>query len=197
MLGVDGKGGNKQFRTIDGCLSFFNGLVNDKPHVITVAHSKDADKYIIEDSSKSLIISVPRLPHVPVAVYKCFVKMAITVMQENELSDFDDTVHWLLESEHRNFYADGRKLWLKVIYIPNAKNLNCPPYWFYKLTDTQSKKEHILFYTLWGGMCCGIEVPTSKNLNCLDITEFIDPYESKGYSFENIDLSSSLKTCSS
>jgi len=194
VLGVYGKGGNKQARTADGSLSLFNGMVNGAPHVIAVAHSKEAEKYIVEDSSKGLTISVPRRPHVPIAVYKCFVKMAISVMTENELGDFADTISWLLEQEQRNFYAAERKLWLKVIYVPNTKKSDYPPYWFYKLTDTQSNKNHVLFYTIWSGMCCGIEVPTSKNLNCLDITELINPYESKGYSIENFDLSSSIKT---
>ena len=194
MYGIAGKGGNKQFKTADGLLSHFNNMVNDTPCPITVLHSKDAEKYITEDSSKGLTISTPRRPHIPVAVYKCFVKMAISVMPENELFDFADTISWLLEREHRNFYDDGRKLWLKVIYIPNAKKTNSPSYRLHKLTCTQNNENYVLFYIIWGGMCCGIEVPASKNLNYFDISELTNIDELKGYSIKNLDLSSNIKT---
>lgn len=45
-------------------------------------------------------IPTVRHPYVPLAVYKCFVKMAIAIAPEELLGDLDHFIRWILEKEH-------------------------------------------------------------------------------------------------
>ena len=67
LFGIEGKGGKKQFRTHDRALSFGHSLVNGKQCLVIIAHTEEANKYIIENQN-GLKISTPSRPYVPVAV---------------------------------------------------------------------------------------------------------------------------------
>lgn len=74
-------------------------------------YSSDNDGAIICDESKgehlewneitrTMRIPTVRQPYVPLAVYKCFVKMAIAIAPEELLGDLDHFIRWILEKEH-------------------------------------------------------------------------------------------------
>jgi len=60
------------------------------------------DDPIFEQDEVNKIIRVKgyRQPYTPIAVYKCFVKMAISVMPYDLLSYFHETKKWVIEDSH-------------------------------------------------------------------------------------------------
>lgn len=60
----------------------------------------DDPAIIHDDENKKLIIPGMRDPYIPVAIYKCFVKMALTLMPESEMQHFRKTIEWIMEPDH-------------------------------------------------------------------------------------------------
>lgn len=51
---------------------------------------------VIDKDNKKLTITTIRQPHVRRLAYKCFVKMALSVMPESDLKNMKDTIAWVL-----------------------------------------------------------------------------------------------------
>ena len=59
----------------------------------------------VDVSSNSIIIPLDFEPHIPVAVYKTLVKMALSLIEdEKEVSAFQMTIKWLLEKDHTKHF---------------------------------------------------------------------------------------------
>ncbi len=54
----------------------------------------------VSDDHRKILVTVPKRKYVPVAVFKAFVKMAISLMPAEEVSNFAPAIKWLMESDH-------------------------------------------------------------------------------------------------
>jgi len=68
--------------------------------VINVKYSTDDS--ILEHIEKEnlIIIKTYRQPYIPLSVYKCLAKMAISIVPEYEISRFDMTIKWINDVHH-------------------------------------------------------------------------------------------------
>lgn len=70
-------------------------------------------------SKGMLCVEVPVDAHVPIAVFKTFVKMALSLVPDAEFADFKWTVKWLRELQHtRPFHADIARLYYTFVSGP-------------------------------------------------------------------------------
>ena len=81
------------------------------------------DNQIIEinEEEKTITIKGYRQPYTPIAVYKCFVKMVLSVIPYNLLGFFDDTKRWLLEDSHEKAKGDIRPILTISSSVPGNK----------------------------------------------------------------------------
>ncbi len=119
------------------------------------------DQYI-SCSDNSITISKPVGRHCPIAVFKAIVKMAITVMPIEEVSLFTDTITWILEPEHFNFYTD-KKLLVRYKMIPGFAVTKYPHYFLFRRKKTVWDKPYMLFNLTYGCFSLLIEVPRSHD----------------------------------
>jgi hypothetical protein len=68
----------------------------------------------INEANKTITINSIRPSYIPVAVFKCFAKMALTLMPEDELTNFKLTLEWIQEEDHEKGPYTFRDL--KVLY---------------------------------------------------------------------------------
>lgn len=108
----------------------------------------DFDLKGIENSSiseKGVLCKLNTDDFIPVAVYKCFVKMALSMVDESELGKFSNTIDWLQDETHsREFYSvenlpliftQNKKEWQKfnlsvLLFRRKANNPDIPAYVF-------------------------------------------------------------------
>ena len=70
---------------------------NDLP---TVKSQIDEEFFVVNNEKKEITIKLHQEPHIPLAVYKALLKIAISIVEDkNELSAFTHTTHWLLNPE--------------------------------------------------------------------------------------------------
>ncbi|MGE5754490.1 MAG: DUF2934 domain-containing protein [Planctomycetaceae bacterium] len=57
-------------------------------------------------------------PSIPIAAFKCLVKMALAIMPEDELPSFEDTIEWVCNPIHRQDFSVFRGLSCRVYLTP-------------------------------------------------------------------------------
>jgi hypothetical protein len=66
----------------------------------------------LDEENERFAVEVPVDGHVPIAVFKCFVKMALSLMPEEEIGNFGWALGWLQEVKHtRPFHPEMARLW--------------------------------------------------------------------------------------
>ncbi|MCK9187833.1 HNH endonuclease [Acidithiobacillus sp.] len=66
----------------------------------TVKSQTGEEFFLIDDKKKEITIKLHQEPHIPIAVYKALLKIAISVIKEkNELGAFRHTIGWLLNQD--------------------------------------------------------------------------------------------------
>ena len=105
-------------------------------------------------------------PHYPIAVFKCFVKMALSVIPENELFIFQDTIQWLRERKHTNIFG-GKKLICRYKMIPGYNTTKYPCYWLFKRKGACQCAiyPYYVFGITYGNYSYAIEIPTNSDKN--------------------------------
>jgi hypothetical protein len=78
---------------------------------------------IIETNEREKTVTLKgfRQPYVPIAVFKCFVKMALSVIPYNLLGLFRDTKKWLLEDSHVISRYDIQPIFTIASSVPGMK----------------------------------------------------------------------------
>lgn len=104
--------------------------------------------------------------HYPIAVFKCFVKMALSVIPESELPSFQDTILWLREKRHSNIFK-YKKLLCRYKFIPGYNTTKYPCYWLFKRKGVSQCAIYprYVFCITYGNFSYAIEVPVTSELN--------------------------------
>lgn len=129
--------------------------------------------------------------YVPIAVFKCFVKMAISLMPENEVENFTETIDWILNKKHSNFYAADKKLLVRYRMIPGFNVTKFPACFLYRRKPQIWQGPYMLFLLTYGCFAYFIEVPTIKDgtfHNIMNIPFAILPFRTSSEGF--LDLTS-------
>jgi hypothetical protein len=90
MSQISGKKGVPSFKSKDK-----KSRIDFEKDMISIRSSIDNEIATINDEKKQLTIHGYRQPYNPRSVYKCLVKMALSIMPEVEMINFKDTVSWL------------------------------------------------------------------------------------------------------
>lgn len=116
--------------------------------------------------------------YIPMAVYKCFVKMALAVLPESELGKFVDTIRWIQEKTHRNIF-NSKRLLCRCKMIPGYNIIKFPIFCLYKrkkqLNGGLLFEPYMLFLLIYGNFSYLIEVPTKDEKSFIDITRIPFP----------------------
>ena len=71
------------------------------------------------EQENAVTVNVHLEPYIPAAVYKCLVKIALSVIDRGELPAFEDTIRWITESDHSKQML--KSLHLVRTFIPGSR----------------------------------------------------------------------------
>lgn len=87
--------------------------------MLQIQASINSDKISIDEEMQQLSIKIKRDKYIPIAVYKCFVKIALTVINEkNELEKVKWAIDWISEKNHDNSRFNLNKLYMQEVFTP-------------------------------------------------------------------------------
>lgn len=180
------KTNDKQFRsdaTQDGVI--IQSI--DKSGIVTNETSTNEFKYEIDVE-----------PYIPVAVYKCLCKIALSVMPNNMLPYFEKTIQWIGDNDHSNLLMNP--LIANFRFLPGPSPYTKPMVWLYKNSCCDKNKYPACVFLLsFGNITMQITVPSRIDAMRSNSIEFLVPPIFNKYelnqsfgplSAENIDLSS-------
>ena len=132
---TDGKNGIPSYKTGDGK---FRIDVNEKEVVIQEA----PDKCIVNTDNEKFIVNLPRNKYISLMVFKSFVFMALSIVPEEELSAFQETISWLNSDQddlpaflsnasyathvNERFVEGNKPLQVQAWVIRRKKEKKCP-----------------------------------------------------------------------
>lgn len=128
------------------------------------SHDGEREIFEIDEENKTITIKVIRATYIPIAIYKCLTKMALTIMDEDELSHFRYALEWINEDNHDNSRFDIKNL--KCIYSFTPGPL---PHDFTTCTIFKRKENHkdnvpyMIFLLAYGNYTFQIYIPMSDN----------------------------------
>lgn len=130
----------------------------------------------IDFKNDQLTLEFDYEPYIPVAVYKAFVKIGLSVIHEDELAPFQKTIKWILNSDHSKGIM--KPLAVKVLFMPGIN-----PHKFLKVYFLRKKigldNERIPYCMLivcFGNFSCQLMVPSSNDFKDKKTINFELPY---------------------
>lgn len=122
-------------------------------------------------------------PYIPAAVYKCLVKMALSIMPERELDNFKDTIQWILCPDHGWHFI--KPLILQSAFIPGPKPIDELYFTILKKKNLIVNYPSYIFFIAFGNVAYQIMVPSNldrsfSSISCVPMFPPI-PFEDKNY----------------
>jgi transcriptional regulator, abrB family protein len=112
--------------------------------------------------NNSLIFKVEREPYTPINVYKSFVKMAMSLIPEDLLFNFDDTLKWLKEEPNiESKYNMDDYAYIIEKFIPGPKPHNLNVRGFIRKND-KIRLPYFIFLVEFGNYSFQIIIPCIK-----------------------------------
>ncbi|AMO75987.1 HNH endonuclease [Pseudomonas citronellolis] len=130
-----------------------------KPHKPPAILARRDEPHISFDyQNKTLTYLFQIEPHVPVAVYKCLVKIGLSIISKEELENFSHSLRWISEPVHSRGYFSPLVLLRTFIPGPRPnKNLEIK---IYRKKDLVSLRPHYFLLLAFGNLVYQIVLPS-------------------------------------
>lgn len=157
-----------------------------------VNEGKNSIHTVIDPEKKIFEYEGPGITILPIAVYKCLTKMALTIMPEAELDDFFETLKWVHDKKHEPFFENKKHLCRYMEFY--GEYISHPIGFLFKRKPKSKDGPYMIFMYYYAKMVLMIEIPTKKHIYPYDIKKVQPPFI-VGTPFEEkvIDLSSCEK----
>ena len=152
----DNKSKNQVIDGLDG---------SSKIHLINDIEGEEHTK--IDKENGIITIESPEITVIPIAVYKCLVKMALTIMPDKEMEQFKDTLDWVKSKKHIPFFE--KKHICRYVEFDNSPRVNYPMGFLLKRKEKSKNGPYMIFIYVYARMVLMIEVPTNKKKYLYDL----------------------------
>lgn len=125
---------------------------------------RDEGHYNIDFESKSATITFQVEPFIPSAVYKCLIKIGLSIIDRNEMSEFSRVLRWINQPSH--WFAQARPphpLLAMTTYVPGPRPFQKLKLMMLKKNDLVSLRAHYLLLVAFGNVAYQIMLPSDKD----------------------------------
>jgi hypothetical protein len=143
------------------------------------SHEGEREIFEFDEANKTITLKTIRATYIPIAIYKSLTKMALTIIDEEELAHYENAMEWINEEEHdkSRFKIDN----LKCIYSFTPGPL---PHDFTTCTLFKRKENHkdnvpyMIFLLAYGNYTFQIYLPMSnKDSGDVEFTAIPTPFD--------------------
>jgi hypothetical protein len=130
---------------------------------IQMESHEDDDIFEIDEKNNTIKITGTRATYIPIAIYKCLTKMALTIMPENELNNFKHTLDWINEEDHSVSKYNLKSLIALFSFAPGPKPFDFVTCELFKRRPDHKKTvPYMLFLLAYGNYTFQIYLPLCK-----------------------------------
>lgn len=116
----------------------------------------------VDEEKKTITLRLPREPHVPVAVLKTFVKMALTIMPEEELPNFKTALSWICEKDHSKGFLPKGGYPVLATFIPGPMPNDKIAVFLYRRRPEISAAPYAFLVLGYGNEVFQVMIPSSE-----------------------------------
>lgn len=112
-----------------------------------------------DENNKTIKIQGKRATYIPIAVYKCLTKMALSIMDKDEIVNFKNTIKWINEPDHsKSNYQIGN---LKAIFtfITGKKSSHTVCFLLKRRKNNNNEVPYMLFFLSYSNFNFQIYLP--------------------------------------
>ena len=185
--GISKKGG--RFPRLSAKAGKYSGVCwpFNKDGIILVEHDNNMKTGVVPKDKK---VQFKLQRFYSIAVYKCFVKMGLSLLPQEYIHLYNDALLWICEDfidkdNHTNFYTNNSKLLLKQTEFDQYKLADGLVINLWRRTNNDEKLPYILFQISWAREIFLLELPMNKQGNCKALHELpslcksIDEYSNR------------------
>lgn len=92
---ISGKNGVPSYKSLQ-----MKSRIDFTEHGLHITEKKEDKLIEVDEMKRRIKINAHLQPYIPLAIFKCLTKIGISVLPEDELSFYQETLKWLLEEDH-------------------------------------------------------------------------------------------------
>lgn len=154
-------------------------VINKEKKKLKIESRKDSCFFELDEKNKTLKLKYTLQPHIPAAAYKALVKMALSVMPEDELKNFKISKDWMQELDHTKNLMNP--LNVLMTFIPGINPLEETFVFLFKKFTISQKYPDCMFVLCFGNIMYQIMIPSDKEITIKEsnktILRFLSPFE--------------------
>jgi hypothetical protein len=116
----------------------------------------------VDEERKVITFKLPRDPYIPVAVLKTFVKMALTIMPEEELDNFRTALSWICELDHGRRFLPKGGYPILATFIPGPMPNDKIALFIYRRRTDMSAVPYSFFVLGYGNEVFQVMIPSPE-----------------------------------
>ncbi len=154
-------------------------VVDDEKKELKFEHQKDASSFEFNEENKTARFTYKQQAHIPANAYKALVKMALSIMLEDELKNFNQARQWVLEKDSSMLLIKPLKVFMT--FTPGIDVYKeTTTFLLYKYSEN-NKYVDCIFILCFGNIMYQIVVPSDKEVILKEqeksILKFPTPFE--------------------
>jgi hypothetical protein len=175
---IRGKSGVPSYKTRDGHSRI--DFIPKQGFVISEVIDKRISE--IDFEKQTLRLKITYEPYIPTAVYKCFVKMALSIMPGSELSFFTSTIKWIRNPVHSIKLIKPQLISQRFVPGPKPNRSLTVILFRKKQSSALCDIPYCMLVVAFGNIIYQLMVPSSNDLALkqLRIPLFPTPFEMQG-----------------
>jgi hypothetical protein len=116
----------------------------------------------VDEGQKTITFKLPREPYIPVAVLKAFVKMALTIMPEEELPNFKTALSWICEKDHTKGFLPSGAYPVLGTFVPGPMPNDKIALFLYRRRGEVSAAPYAFFVLGYGNEAFQVLIPSPE-----------------------------------
>lgn len=174
---LKGKKKVPKYKTLDEKLRI--ETINREKKEFKVEARVDSDFIDMNEETKTITINYDLQSHIPSAAYKALVKMALSVIPESELENFNICKQWILEKDHSKDLMSPLKV--LMTFVPGINPFKKTIVFLFKQNHEDEKYPCYMFVIAFGNVMYQIVVPSDKEItqshSNKTLLKFLSPFE--------------------
>lgn len=156
---VKGKKGVPSFKTIHNKKSRVDVGSTD----VEIENHEGDSIATIDETNKTITFTAKKASYIPIAIYKCLTKMALTIMPESELDNFKATMKWINEEDHSTSPLSLKALYALMSFAPGVTPYPLTSCMLYKRKESPTQiVPYMLFLLAYGNFAFQIYLPLTS-----------------------------------
>ncbi len=116
----------------------------------------------IDHDKKEITYNFELEPYLPAAVYKCLVKIALSILEPGQVKNFNSTIQWIKDKDHSKKFLNPLRM-LRT-FIPGPKPINELIVQLFQKKDLVSTRPHFILVLGFGNQFYQIIIPSDLDV---------------------------------